>query len=224
MALLQIDGTTLGDHYFLCDADLCWYGGDYTARGGFGCSPINNLVSNFKKSVLKRDLPEYYYKERAITSVGRDFAGWFAPATYQQATFVPIPPSKATDHAEYDNRMTLALKCMADVVKATHRIEADVRELVVQQGSYAASHANPEHRMQPNDLIPLYRINEALIGRVPTHIFVVDDVLTTGSHFVAMKTVLSQRFPGVWIGGLFIARRRGGRDSVEPLHRLFTIE
>jgi len=208
MALLQIDETTRPDHYFLGADDLCWYGGDYTARGGFGCSPINNLVSNFKKSVLKRDLPEYYYKERAIASVGLDFAGSFAPVTFAQATFVPIPPSKAPDHAEYDNRMTLALTCMANAVRASHRIDADVRELVIQQGSYAASHTNPQHRMQPRDLVPLYAINEALIGRIPTNILIVDDVLTTGSHFVAMKSVLSQRFPGVWIGGLFIARRR----------------
>jgi len=32
-------------------------------------------------------------------------------------------------------------------------------------------------------------------------------VLTAGTHFVAMKTTLSRRFPGVSISGFFIARR-----------------
>lgn len=208
MALLQIDDTTRGDHYFLRADDSCWYSGDYTARGGYGCSPINNLVSNFKKSVLKRDLPEYYYKGQAIAKVGRDFANSFVADAFRQGTFVPVPPSKARDHVEFDDRMEQALAHMANVVRDTHNINADVRELVLQQGSYIASHLNPDRRMQPDDLIPLYVINEPLIGREPTHVLVVDDVLTTGSHFVAMKTVLSRRFPNAWIGGLFIGRRR----------------
>jgi hypothetical protein len=36
---------------------------------------------------------------------------------------------------------------------------------------------------------------------------ILDDVLTAGTHFRAMSIVLSQRFPGVPIVGLFIARR-----------------
>lgn len=213
MALLQIDDTTRGDHYFLRADDFCWYGGDYTARGGYGCSPINNLVSNFKKSVLKRGLPEYQYKERAIAQVGREFANSFAAQAFRQATFVPVPPSKARNHPEFDDRIIQALGQMANVVRASHQIEADIRELVVQQGSYVASHLNPANRMRPDDLIPLYAINEPLAVRRPTHLIVVDDVLTTGSHFVAMKTVLSQRYPDAWIGGLFIGRRRLADDD-----------
>lgn len=41
---------------------------------------------------------------------------------------------------------------------------------------------------------------------------VVDDVLTTGSHFVATKTVLQARYPNAWIGGLFIGRRPEAAD------------
>jgi len=36
---------------------------------------------------------------------------------------------------------------------------------------------------------------------------ILDDVLTAGTHFRAMQTVLSDRFPGVPIIGLFVARR-----------------
>jgi hypothetical protein len=41
----------------------------------------------------------------------------------------------------------------------------------------------------------------------PVRIGVVDDVLTLGAHFRAMKHVLQQRFPGVPVVGFFIARR-----------------
>ncbi len=67
--------------------------------------------------------------------------------------------------------------------------------------------------MHAEDLVPLYAINEAIALPSPTHIIVVDDVLTTGSHFVAMKSVLAQRYPTAWIGGLFIARRRIADDT-----------
>ncbi|MCY1246636.1 hypothetical protein D9M72_598890 [compost metagenome] len=74
--------------------------------------------------------------------------------------------------------------------------------------------------MHAEDLIPLYAINEAIAAPAPTQILVVDDVLTTGSHFVAMKSVLGQRFPNAWIGGLFIARRRLADDAAVAFQAL----
>ncbi|MCA8165188.1 hypothetical protein [Burkholderia cepacia] len=217
MPLLQIDDTTRGAHSFLRPEDLCWYCGDYTARGGFACSPINDLVSNFKKPVSRRGRAEYRYKERAIERVGRDFRNAFVPDAFQQGTFVPVPPSKAKTDPEYDDRMVLALAQMAAHVQADLNIRADVRELVLQRESYVASHLNPDHRMRAEDLIPLYEINEAIAMPDPTSIIVVDDVLTTGSHFVAMKTVLRVRYPNAWIGGLFIGRRRPADDAFQAI-------
>jgi hypothetical protein len=214
MALLQIDDTTRGDHIFLRPDDVCLYLGEYTARGGFGCSPINDLVLNFKKSVTRRGRAEYVHKERAIAKVGRYFRDSFSPTAFEQATFVPVPPSKAKDHPEHDDRVTRALEHMGNLVRAELNLVADVRELVVQRDSYEPSHAaNVGARMRAGDLIPLYQINDELAQCMPMQILIVDDVLTTGSHFVAMKTVLAERFPTAWIGGLFIARRRPADDA-----------
>lgn len=215
MALLQIDAATRGDHVFLRPDDYCLYLGDYTARGGYGCSPINDLVLNFKKPVARRGRAEYVHKERAIERVGRFFRDSFVPDAFRQATFVPVPPSKAKDHPEYDDRVIRSLVHMAGLVQGELNVTADVRELVVQRQSYEPSHsANSGTRMHADDLAPLYRIDDALAQHPPTQILVVDDVLTTGSHFVAMKTVLANKFPGAWIGGLFIARRRLSDDAV----------
>jgi hypothetical protein len=41
----------------------------------------------------------------------------------------------------------------------------------------------------------------------PQAIGIFDDVLTVGTHFVAMKTILARRFPTIPIVGIFIARR-----------------
>ena len=74
--------------------------------------------------------------------------------------------------------------------------------------------------MHAEDLIPLYAINESIAAPEPTQILIVDDVLTTGSHFVAMRSVLGQRYPNAWIGGLFIARRRLVDDAVGAFQAL----
>lgn len=223
MALLQIDATTRGDHVYLRPEDYCLYIGDYTARGGFGCSPINDLVLNFKKSVSRRGRAEYVHKERAIEKVGRYFRDSFAPDAFRQVTFIPIPPSKARQHPEHDDRVMRSLTHMAGLVQAELKVDADIREMVLQRESYDASHsANAGARMRATDLERLYMIDDALAQRQPTHILVVDDVLTTGSHFVAMKTVLANKFPDAWIGGLFVARRRLSDDAASAFQGLDT--
>ena len=47
-------------------------------------------------------------------------------------------------------------------------------------------------------------------------IAIVDDVLTTGAHFQAAKTLLSERFPSTRIVGLFIARRVPKTSDYDP--------
>ncbi|AOJ94313.1 hypothetical protein [Burkholderia multivorans] len=212
MLLLQIDDATRDAHPFLRRDDHCWYCGDYTARGGLACSPIDELVADFQKSVSRQGRPEYRDKTRAIQTVGRTFRNAFVPNAFRQCTFVPVPPSKPRTAPEYDDRMVLALGHMAALVQDELLIRADVRELVLHRESYVASHLTPAQRMRPEDLIPLYEINETIAVPQPKHIIVVDDILTTGSHFVAMKTILQARYPNAWIGGLFIGRRPEAPD------------
>ena len=70
-------------------------------------------------------------------------------------------------------------------------------------------------RPAPEQVHALYRIDETLTGPVRGIIAVVDDILTTGAHFRAAKSVLSARFPGVAIIGLFIARRAPNTAAIE---------
>ncbi|MBU9479893.1 hypothetical protein [Burkholderia multivorans] len=212
MLLLQIDDTTRDGHPFLRRDDFCWHVGDCTARGGLASGPIDELVSDFQKPVSRRERPEYRDKTRAIQTVGRTFRNAFIPDVFRQCTFVPVPPSKARTAPEYDDRMVLALGHMAALVQDELLIRADVRELVLQHESYVASQLNPAQRIRAEDLIKLYEINEPIAVPHPKHIMVVDDVLTTGSHFVATKTVLQARYPNAWIGGLFIGRRPEAAD------------
>jgi hypothetical protein len=83
----------------------------------------------------------------------------------------------------------------------------DVRELVFQQQSTRASHASGANRITVQELLDLYRFDETLAEPPPTSIAIVDDMLTAGTHYRAMHSVLAGRYPDVPIIGLFIARR-----------------
>lgn len=62
-------------------------------------------------------------------------------------------------------------------------------------------------RPTPEAIKANYEFDEELTGPAPKAIGLFDDLLTTGSHFRAAKTILLERFPGVQITGLFVARR-----------------
>jgi predicted amidophosphoribosyltransferase len=100
----------------------------------------------------------------------------------------------------YDNRMTLILHKMVEGVGG------DVRELVRTRHSMSPAHLT-DFRPTPEGLIANYEIVEELATPTPRVIAVVDDLLTAGAHFKAMKTVLVSRFPGVSVIGIFLARR-----------------
>ena len=92
----------------------------------------------------------------------------------------------------------------------------DIRELVVQTKSIEAVHASAK-RPDPAELEEIYRVDDRLIEPAPESIAIVDDILTTGAHFRAMKSVLSARFPSSKIIGLFLARRVPDTSDYERL-------
>ena len=198
--LTEIDDLTRPDHSWLGGADQCLFLGEYTARKGFSFSATNQVIFNFKKSVDRRRRGEWQHKERTIAEVGQAFGTALNPAWLSAATLVPMPPSKARTDPLYDDRMVRMLRA----IPAAKAI--DIRELLIQGQSMAAAH-DADVRPTPDTIAAGYSIDEALAAPAPTLIGIFDDVLTTGAHYVAARRVLSRRFPGAKVLGLFIARR-----------------
>jgi len=202
--LTKIDALTLPDHSFLTATDDCYFLGEYTARGGFSYSATNDLISNFKKSMDRREHPsEWRYKGLAIAKAAGAFRSALGDSGLDLLTFVPVPPSKAKEDPSYDDRMERMIR------EIRPEKPVDLRELVIQPASTEADHELPEgeQRLRPEERESLYLIDETLAQPLMNQIAVVDDMLTTGAHFKAAKSLLSKRFPGVTIIGLFIARR-----------------
>ena len=197
----KIDDLTRPDHHYLTVDDTCYFISEYTARQGHTYSPTNSLILNFKKTVDRRERPEWQYKEKAIQKVASAFRTALKQKGIDRLTFVPVPPSKAKEDPLYDDRLIRMLQAIRPDPAL------DIRELVVQTGSTDAVHRSGE-RPAPNQIEELYRVDDVLTEPPPEVIAVVDDILTTGAHFRAMKSALSTCFPAQMpVIGLFIARR-----------------
>ena len=195
-----IDELTRRDHYYLDENDKCAFVGEYTAHAGFQHSQTNRLIFNLNKGMERRGKADWRYKQAAISAAAKAFLAVLNKEAMDQYTFVPIPPSKARNDPGYDDRMTQILR----QIRPSQRL--DVRELIIQETSTVASHVSAV-RQSPDQIEALYRLDQELVPPNPRAFVVVDDMLTTGAHFKAAKSVLAQRFPGKAIFGLFVARR-----------------
>ena len=204
----KIDDLTRPDHWYLAKDDACYFIGEYTARQPYSFSVTNQLISNFKKTMDRRGRPEWRYKGQAILQAADAFKTALKPDALDRLTFVPIPPSKAKDDPLYDDRLTQMLHAVRP------NLSLDIREIIVQKTSTDAVHASDE-RPTPQQIEELYRIETTLTTPGPCFIAIVDDILTTGAHFQAAKSILSTRFPEVSVVGLFIARRVPDTSNVE---------
>lgn len=200
--LSQVDQLLLPDHFYLDQNDRCYFFIEYTSGESFNYSDGNRLISNLKKSVLKRGRPEYHYKNEAINQCSAWLRSVYDSSTlWKNSTFVPVPSSKHMGDPEYDDRMVRICQGISS--------QADVRSIVFQTETTVASHTVKDgERLKLEQLLNIYRINEELCNPIPQRIIIVDDMLTTGTHFKAMQHTLQRRFPGIPIEGIFIARRR----------------
>ena len=185
------------DHFYLAEADECYFLGEYTARAGFGHSTTNQIIANLKKSPLTRGTGQWQYKEREIERVAKGIKAAIKPAALPNLTFVPIPPSKLPVEPEYDDRILRIARLISPL---------GTRELIRATVTRTARHSGDAKR-DPQELRATLQIDEAQTVPLPTHIFLIDDVITTGCSFMVCKLMLVERFPGVKITGMFVARR-----------------
>lgn len=195
----EIDDSNRHDHYYLTAEDNCLFLFEYTSGRDYKFSDTNDLISNLKKKPSLRYTQAYRHKLKAIDKCAAYFEAAINIDALKEYTLVPIPPSKARDHADYDDRMLQVCRQIAP------ESGLDIRELVVVTRSHEAFHEG--QRMKPEELIKCLAIDETLTEPAPKSIVIVDDVVTNGTHFRAMKMLLHSKFPQSEIFGLFVARR-----------------
>ena len=199
MRLLQVDASNLADHARLTADDVCIHLYEYTSGRDYRFSKTNQLIANLKKRPTSPE-GELYWKRKAIQQCGADLNATLNPEWLADATIVPVPGSKARADPNFDSRMEQVARLV--------RPGQDVRNLVIQTTSTVAAHeVGDGHRITVEELLAVYQVDETLAAPPPTKIVILDDVLTAGTHFKAMQTLLSAHFPHAQIIGLFVARR-----------------
>lgn len=200
------------DHFHLPADAKCYFWGEYTpyehTQGKkWNFSPTNQLISNLKKRRDRASRAELGYKSTAIQQVAEQFAkSWKWQMLHEQhrVALIPIPPSKARTDPAYDARMLEVVTLIARNVG----LPLDIRDCLSSSGVHAASH-EAQARPSPEELYAELHFDPATgkPDQPPGVIFLFDDMLTTGAHYVAATRRLAEVFPGVQIIGNFVARR-----------------
>ncbi|TDB26392.1 hypothetical protein ATCM_01145 [Stenotrophomonas sp. ATCM1_4] len=188
------------DYTYLEAGDSCWHYGEYTSDGGYQASDTNQKILNLKKKPTVSEA-QLYYKNQAIDYWGRTLAGVIdLPRTIGTSTFVPMPGSKPTGHADYDDRMLRVLRRM--VLGCP---EVDVRPLLIQTEEREAQHHG--HRLTPDELCETLAVDHGLLDRpLARNVVVVDDVITLGASFAAAKRMLADLPRVEHVRGVFLAK------------------
>ena len=130
----QIDELLIGNHHHLEAEDNCYFLIEYTSGKRYDYSTANSVISNLKKKPSTRDTPQWQYKVQTMRAASKALGEAISHEWLRTATLVPIPPSKARDHQEYDDRMRVICETLPV------GFEVDVRELVTQTESHEAAH------------------------------------------------------------------------------------
>jgi hypothetical protein len=206
----RIDETNIADHHHLTPTDECYFLFEYTAHKRYDYSATNSLISNLKKKPGSSSIAELRYKAGAIQQCAAYIAAAVNRDRLPDWTIVPIPPSKDRSDPAYDDRLTRVCRLL-DAPRAL-----DIRELVFQSQSTVAAHeVEAGQRPSVDDLLAIYQVDESIAQPAPKGFLIVDDVLTAGTHYRAMHTVLSRRFPGVPIHAMFLASRVFAPDDLQ---------
>jgi hypothetical protein len=180
--------------YHIGDDDEIYYAREYISGRNYQASVANHLISNFKKPVSRRGRPEWRHKIKAIRQFAEELSLLLDPKGIYFLT--SIPSSKCKTDPEYDPRVEDTLSELGTI-----------RTIVIEEPIATRETIVPAHLGGTRDRDTLYN-NMQWVGFENTidQIVLVDDVITTGSHFAACKKIILEHEEDVKIIGIFWAK------------------
>ena len=160
-------------------------------------TPATSMILNLKK---KHGDKYYYYRNQALLEAStliRDFLK--ESKNLKDLTFVPIPDSMCVYDYDRDSRM-------AEVMEHCN-LDLDIQKILCFKSDSGKIHLSSSRRdavsIKNNLSIHLPRLRLC-----KTKIVLLDDVLTTGAHFSACKSLILEHRPEVEVFGLMLAITR----------------
>jgi hypothetical protein len=185
-------------------SDRCWFLRDLLVDRGSAARPwelsqSNQLVYDLEIKPLQRGNAPLWAKKMAAIET---FAQELARNIQRSLLFAAIPGSKIPGHPEHDDRLDLVL-IRAQQINPNIQIARPLRRTQ----SIDATHTRSGRR-SPSDHIPSLAFTSLQITVPEAAIFLIDDVLTSGSTFKACQQIIRTARPDLEIAGIFWARRK----------------
>ncbi len=205
--LQLIDQAVRHSHTYLKAKHKCYFLREYTAGQGYKHGETNQLIINLKKEMSLKDSKEWKYKEKAICQIAKELSAALTDSNFKSAVFVPMPPSKVRSDPEYDPRLILILKLM----NKQHGCKVTISDCASEKHSRTAAHSltasHISSRPPPEKKMETLILDHNLLPKEHNQFVIFDDMITTGSSYVAMYNLLQEARPDAKIYGLFVARR-----------------
>ncbi|MEO1089335.1 MAG: hypothetical protein AAFX81_01780 [Pseudomonadota bacterium] len=201
-----LEGDMAAKHTYVSADDEIYFFFEYTSGGGYQHSDGNDLVSNLQKDVVrfgdKSNIMRY--KAQAIQHCRDLIVKGFKNDIISETCVVPVPPSIVPGEEGHDDRMLQVARGVFAKIDASST--GGPRDLIRQRRSIRKSKASTGDRVSVEELMEVYSIDEKLIEPRPHRIAIIDDVLTVGRHWYAVKERIVEAFPAAEIFGIFVSR------------------
>lgn len=202
-----VDGVVGASRPWLGPDDLCYY---YLMRDsrGYGEGPraaANSLIINFKRdpTLYKPYSGPMYYKGQAVRTLAGYVADFFrceeAALGGAPVFLVPIPTSKPRRSASHDPRMD-------DLCRQVEGALGWVKfvPLLDTIKDIGKAHAGTAQR-EPAVIASNISCGELPVCDGNPVVVLIDDVLTTGAHYAACRSIVRSAYPEAMVLGLFLS-------------------
>lgn len=184
--------------FYLSPEDECYFAREYTAGKGYSFSKANNLILNLKKPMSKKGTNEFQHKINAVNQFATELAE-LLDGIADNAAIMAVPCSKRKDHQLFDPRNEAVVELLKKKLPQIEVIEPITRSVNVEPLHMSVGkRADPDQIMKSLDCVELKTDREIIV--------VVDDVITNGAHFVAVRRMLQKQNSEMRVIGAFWAK------------------
>lgn len=198
----KLDRRLEWDASALSTNDICYYYYDHT-EGGYSQSRANQLVFNLKKPLIRRGKSDWHYKIEAIEAFAENLASLLVRVQRSplSISLIAMPTSKNRQSDDYDDRIVQVVKQASDQtgIPWLDCFETLADTQPVHLGGTRSATAI-RNNLALNDSAKRLTNYDACM--------LVDDVLTSGSHFIACKELLKSAYPHLQVVGAFWTKHR----------------
>lgn len=183
--------------------DNCYYYLTYNRNAPLYSGSPRSIIKNLKRkpSEIAENPSFSYYKQKEIQKVASLLNGSIHERQeLLKYVWIPVAPSKAVSDPEYDDRLMQILATLKKMIASLvfidpfYSIESKSSSHITNERSLEEKKKNlgcDEHILQSMDL---------------TRVVLFDDMITTGSTFIAYKHKILDMCPNADIVGIFICK------------------